>query len=177
MASRPRSIRFALIACLVAFATAFTSMVVVASNASAMTTTEQYYANAMLKLLNSERALYHLAPLTSNSRLISSARSHDWAMERYNLMSHQVPGEAPFGTRVTRTGYIWSRIGENIGWNSSISTSGILALERYMFNETAPNNLHRLNILNRYYKNIGLDVFIDNVHHKVWFTQDFGTWA
>jgi uncharacterized protein YkwD len=140
-----------------------------------MTTTEQSYATAMVKLLNAERAVYHLAPLTVSARLVSSARSHDLYMAKYNTMSHQLPGEAPFGTRISRTGYRWTRIGENIGWNSAISSSGILALEKVMYSEKAPNDGHRLNILNRYYKNIGIDVYIDVRHHKVWFTQDMAT--
>jgi len=69
-----------------------------------MTTTEQSYATAMLKMLNAERAVYHLAPLTVNWRLNSSARTHDLWMAKYNTMSHQLPGEASFGTRITRTG-------------------------------------------------------------------------
>jgi uncharacterized protein YkwD len=170
-----RKIRNALLAWLVAKAVLLTALVANATSASAMTTTEQSFATAMLKLLNSERAVYHLAPLTVSTRLVSSARSHDLYMAKYNTMSHQLPGESSFGTRITRTGYHWTRIGENIGWNSSITSTGILYLEKVMYGEKAPNDGHRLNILNKYYKNIGIDVYIDNVHHKVWFTQDMGT--
>jgi len=175
MLTPPRKIRKVVFASLVSVALFLTTLIVGTSPASAMTTTEQTMSTAMLKLFNAERALYHLAPLVANWRLSSSARYHDVLMAKDNTMSHQLPGESSFGTRISRTGYRWTRIGENIGWNSLVTTSGLLALERMMFNEKAPNDGHRVNILNPYYRNIGIDVYIDKVHHKVWFTQDMGT--
>ena len=171
---KPGRTRFALIAVLATFATMFTSLVAFASGASAMTTTEQVMANAMFKLLNQERAANHEPALVLSSKLVLSARRHDYAMARANVMSHQLPGEANFGTRITLAGYHWQAIAENIGWNSLISTSGVLALQKYMYTEAPPNDDHRINILNRTYHNVGIDVMIDSVHHRVWFTQDFG---
>jgi uncharacterized protein YkwD len=43
-----------------------------------------------------------------------------------------------------------------------------------MYNETPPNDGHRLNILNTHYRNVGVDVYFDKVHHKLWLTTDFG---
>jgi uncharacterized protein YkwD len=175
MSDRRHNIRFVLVASALACATTLTSLVTFASTASAMSATEQTYATAMLKLLNAERALFHLKALTVSSRLVDSAHSHDLDMARQNVMSHQLPGEAFFATRISDTGYKWTRVGENIGWNSVISTTGVIALEKLMYGEKPPNDGHRVNILNKYYKNIGIDVYIDTKHHKVWFTQDFGT--
>ena len=89
-------------------------------------------------------------------------------------MSHQLPGELSLGARITRTGYRWSYIGENVAWNSDISKAGVLLLQRLMYNETPPNDGHRQNILSRAFKHVGVDVYIDRVHHKVWLTTDFG---
>jgi uncharacterized protein YkwD len=132
------------------------------------------YANAMLRLLNKERAWHHLRPLTMNAKLISSAHLHNKRMARADELSHQLPGEAFFATRITRAHYHWIAAGENIGWNSRMSLAGLRQLERIMFRERPPNDGHRLNILSRTFRNVGIDVYFDNAHHKMWFTQDFG---
>ncbi|HEY3750595.1 MAG TPA: CAP domain-containing protein, partial [Pseudonocardiaceae bacterium] len=106
--------------------------------------------------------------------LVLSARRHNVTMARYNTMSHQLPGEPYFGTRMTNAGYTWSWAGENIGWNSAMNTRGVVTLEKLMYNETAPNNSHRLNILNWHFRNVGVDVYLDKVHHKAWLTTDYG---
>jgi uncharacterized protein YkwD len=43
--------------------------------------------------------------------------------------------------------------------------------------EKAPDNGHRLNILDKSFRNIGIDVYFDKTHNKMWFTQDFGQHA
>ena len=43
-----------------------------------------------------------------------------------------------------------------------------------MYNEVAPYDGHRLNILNRHYRDVGIDIYMDAAHHKMWLTQDFG---
>ena len=128
---------------------------------------------AMLGLLNQERALYHLAPLAGNYNLGVSSGRHDYVMASDNLMSHQCPYEASPGSRITYAGYRWHSWGENVGWTTDESVNGILTMERMMFNEVAPYNGHRLNILGNF-RNVGLNVYFDNVHHKAWYTQDFG---
>jgi uncharacterized protein YkwD len=132
------------------------------------------FARAMLGLLNRERSANHRRPLTMSTRLKVSAHRHNLRMARTNTMSHQLPGEAFFATRISRTGYRWRAAGENIGWNSNVSSRGVLALERAMYNERPPNNGHRVNILSTSFSQVGIDVYFDAKHHKVWFTQDFG---
>jgi uncharacterized protein YkwD len=148
-----------------------------ASSAAVSSTTSiaaRFYAHRMLRLLNKERARHELRPLRMSSKLVSSARRHNVAMARADTLSHQLPGEAFFATRISRAHYAWSVAGENIGWNSQMSIPGLLYLERLMFREHAPDNGHRLNILTRGFRNIGIDVYFDRRHHKMWFTQDFG---
>ncbi|WP_375485613.1 CAP domain-containing protein [uncultured Jatrophihabitans sp.] len=144
------------------------------ASAEAQTSTERSYAISVLHLLNSERHAHHLGALRNDHHLVSSARSHNLAMARANTMSHQVRGESALGRRVDRAGYHWTWAGENIGYNGRISRSGVLALQRAMYNERAPYNGHRLNILNSHFKNVGIDVYIDRTHHKFWLTSDFG---
>ena len=64
--------------------------------------------------------------------------------------------------------------GENIGWTGSVTLTGLSQLQHEMYIEKAPNNGHRLNILSRNYRQIGIYVHYDATHHKLWFTQDFG---
>jgi uncharacterized protein YkwD len=128
---------------------------------------------AMLNLLNVERTANHKPALVSSSALHASAHAHNLGMARVNKMEHQVPGEAPPGTRITKSGYNWSYWGENIGWTSVETVASLQSLENYMYHEKAPDDGHRLNILGNF-KNVGIDVYIDPVHHVMWFTQDFG---
>ena len=132
------------------------------------------WANRMLDRLNRQRHRLGRAPLHMNSKLILSAHRHDLRMARRNVLSHQLPGEAYFADRISHTGYHWRSCGENIGWTSDRSVRGLLALEDAMFHEKPPNNGHRLNIINRSFRDVGIDVYWDRTHHKLWFTQDFG---
>lgn len=147
----------------------------VAYRARISATTTAMYAQAMLGLLNQERRAHGRRPLTMNWRLRLSAHRHNLRMARANVMSHQLPGEAFFATRITDAGYHWRAAGENIGWNSSLTSAGILALEKEMYHEVPPNDGHRVNILSRTFRQVGIDVYFDARHHKLWFTQDFGT--
>jgi uncharacterized protein YkwD len=137
--------------------------------------TAQTYAARMLSLMNSERRDHGRRPLHMNSRLIESAHRHNVAMAKVNTMSHQLPGEANFAVRISRTGYRWCWAGENVGWNSDMSLRGLYALQIEMIHERPPGEVgHRLNILSRNFREVGIDVYFDLRHHKVWFTQDFG---
>jgi len=125
-------------------------------------------------MINRERAAHGVAPVSMVPALRLSARRHNLTMCRFNKMSHQLPGEPYFGQRMINAGYHWTYAGENIGWNSDMTKAGVVLLERLMYHEKAPNNGHRLNILSRHYKNVGVDVFLDKTHHKVWLTTDYG---
>lgn len=92
-------------------------------------------AHNVFAMINAERKAHHLPALAMNTRLVSSAHKHNLDMARYDTMSHQLPGEAPLGNRITATGYRWNWAGENIGWNSDMSISGVEYLETIMYNE------------------------------------------
>jgi len=128
---------------------------------------------AILRLINAQRALNGLRPLRMAPELRLSARRHNVQMAKYDEMSHQLPGEPDFAKRITNAGYNWSWAGENIAWNSDISLPGVKLLQRLMYHEKPPNDAHRLNILNTHYRNVGVDVYVDRVHEKIWLTTDF----
>jgi uncharacterized protein YkwD len=134
---------------------------------------ENTLAGAMFVLLNQERRLHGKPAVLGVMSLRNSAHEHNLMMAQDNLMSHQCPGEAAPSTRITLAGYRWSAWGENVGWTSTEDEWGLLQMEKFMYNEVAPNDGHRLNILGSY-KNVGIDVYFDPVHHIMWYTQDFG---
>jgi uncharacterized protein YkwD len=147
--------------------------VVAAEPAGAMTASEAGIANSVLSLMNSERAAHRLPALRMSSALISSARRHNLWMASDNLMSHQLPGEPNFATRISQAGVPWHVAAENIGWTTDRSTNGALGLETAMYNETPPNDGHRLNILSTAVHYVGVDIYLDARTGKLWLTEDF----
>lgn len=135
---------------------------------------ERSIGRTIHEMINQERAAHGLSPVRMSPKLQLAARRHNVHMARHNEMSHQLPGEPYFGQRILNAGYHWSYAGENIAWNSVMTRSGVQLLERLMYNEKAPYNDHRLNILSRHYKAVGVDVYMDKAHHKIWLTTDFG---
>lgn len=156
----------------------FAGALLTASPASATipprTTLENQIDWAIRSLINTERAAHGLAPVAMSSQLRLSARRHNVTMAKDNTMSHQLPGEPYFGRRMILAGYYWNYAGENIAWNSDMSLAGVVLLQNLMYHEKAPYNDHRLNILSTHYRNVGVDVYLDKTHHKVWLTTDFG---
>jgi uncharacterized protein YkwD len=131
-------------------------------------------ANAMFSLLNSERKANHLAPVGGSPTLVKSAAAHNLVMAKHDSMSHQCSGEASPGTRIRSAGYTWHSWGENIGWSSTETVTGIQNMEKEMYIERPPDNGHRLNILGKF-KAVGIAVYLDPVHHIFWYTQDFAS--
>ena len=144
-----------------------------ASSASGYDTRSDW-ADAVLHELNDERADHGLRALKLNSKLVSSAHTHNLAMAKANTLSHQLGGEAALGSRVSAAGYQWSMVGENIAYNSDRSQGGVLAVQKAMYNEKPPDDGHRQNILNKKFDDVGIDVINDSVHGKVWLVTDFG---
>lgn len=135
------------------------------------------FAYSVLAQLNSERAAHGLRALTMNGQLISSAHAHNLAMAGDDQMSHQLPGEAYFANRIQNAGYNWQDCGENIGWNSAISRDAALVLESDMYAEGPPPSgtvNHYANIVSKQFTDVGIEVWIDTVHQKLWLTEDFG---
>jgi uncharacterized protein YkwD len=125
-------------------------------------------------MINGERAAHRLPPLRLDAELCYSARWHNVTMAKWNQLSHQLPGEMWYGGRIWYAGFHWSWAGENIAWNSIENEAGVVALQHMMYNERPPYDAHRLNILNSHYRDVGVDVYFDSRHHKVWLTTDFG---
>jgi uncharacterized protein YkwD len=150
-------------------------LLVAASPASASTASwELSLRTSVLRQLNAERKAHHLPALALSSKLDSSARTHTLAMDKAKTLSHQLPHERNFVQRIEATGYRWVALGENVAWTTATSTAGIEAIQSAMYNEKAPNDGHRLNILNTTYRQVGISVVYDATQHRLWLTEDFG---
>lgn len=171
-AARP-SRRRRLVTALAASLVAVSGLLAHPGAAGAATTAETAAATSVLRMLNAERAAHHLPALASSPALISGARLHNITMAQANLLSHQLPGEAVFSTRISQAGVPWHSAAENVGWSSAKTTAGADGLQTAMYNEVAPNDGHRRNILSSSVRFVGVDVLIDARTGKLWLTEDF----
>ena len=135
--------------------------------------TTEDYAQAVFQEVNRARAAQHLSPLVWDARLQQSARTHNRAMAGSNTLSHQVGTEPALGSRESSAGVQWTYAAENIGWTTERSLAGVLDIEARMLAETAPNDAHRRNILTRSAQSLGVDVYFDAAHGRLWLTEDF----
>jgi uncharacterized protein YkwD len=150
-----------------------TGLIAVGHPAGAATAPETNASLNVLHLLNAERAANHLPALAWSNALVSSARRHNLNMAKANSLSHQLPGEPAFSTRISQAGVAWHFAAENIGWTTNRSSIGAMGMETSMYIEKAPENGHRLNILSRSVRYIGVDSYIDAHTGKLWLTEDF----
>ncbi len=136
-------------------------------------TNRDTYAQAVFDAVNQARAAHHLAPLMWSAALQTSAHRHNIAMAQSNTLSHQVDGEPSLGARETAAGVTWTFAAENIGWTTDRSQAGAVDIENRMYAETAPDDAHRRNILTTSATSLGIDVYIDAAHGRLWLTEDF----
>jgi uncharacterized protein YkwD len=125
---------------------------------------DQSTEGAVLALVNKERA-GKCAPLAIDSRLATAARNHSADMAARNYFDHDTPEGVDVATRVTRAGYRWSSVGENIAMGQRDAAS---VMDSWMHSEG-----HRANILNCGYKHIGIGVAYRG--KTPYWTQDFGS--
>jgi hypothetical protein len=123
--------------------------------------------------MNAERAVNHLPALGWSTALVSSARRHNLTMAAANVLSHQLPGEPVFSTRISQAGVPWHSAAENIGWSTDQTTRGADSLQTAMYGERPPEDGHRLNILSGSVHYVGIDTYIDARTGKIWLTEDF----
>lgn len=131
------------------------------------------YAQAVFDAVNQARAAHHLPALLWSANLQVSSHRHNLAMAAANTLSHQVDGEPALGARETAAGAHWTYAAENVAWTTDRSQQGALDIEARMYGETAPNDAHKQNILSRSATAIGIDVYLDAAHGRLWLTEDF----
>jgi uncharacterized protein YkwD len=116
--------------------------------------------DATLCLLNIERTSRGLTPLATNTQLRRVAQNYSRAMVRERFFDHVSPGGSTLLSRVRRgTVYLHGAhqfaLGENIAWGS-----GDYATPRETVKSWMESRGHRLNILNRSFRHIGVGVAI-----------------
>ncbi|WP_436701079.1 CAP domain-containing protein [Nocardioides sp. BYT-33-1] len=120
----------------------------------------------ILQLTNDQRTAHGCRELKFSKKLRKAARRHTVAMAMAGVMSHQLPGEAKFSTRISRAGYRgWTLVAENIARGFSSPESVMTAWME------SPS--HRKNILNCRLRDLGVGVVLQD--DELWWTQDFGT--
>ncbi len=127
---------------------------------------QRAYEDDILALTNRERQLAGCPALRRSKHLRKAARRHSVDMALADKMSHQLPGEPRFSTRITRAGYRgWRLVAENIATGFS---SPAAVMDAWM---DSPS--HRRNILNCRLRDLGVGVVLQG--GQLWWTQDFGT--
>ncbi|HEV2887645.1 MAG TPA: CAP domain-containing protein [Jatrophihabitans sp.] len=170
--ARPSRRRQAVLAVMAALASA-AALLVHPGQAQAATTAETAAATSVMRMLNAERVANHVPVLGWSTALTSSARRHNLAMAQANQLSHQLPGEPSFSTRISQAGVVWHSVAENVGWTTAMTTDGANGLQSAMYSEKAPNDGHRRNILSTSVRFVGIDVLLDARTGKLWLTEDF----
>jgi uncharacterized protein YkwD len=123
-------------------------------------------AGEVLRLVNVERAKAGCSALSSESNLVEAAQKHTDLQADQNTMSHQLPGEASMGDRVTAAGYKWRGLGENV---AAGYTSAASVMDGWM---NSPG--HKANILNCGFEEIGVGIAKSSSGTQYW-TQVFAT--
>ncbi|MFJ8623961.1 CAP domain-containing protein [Kitasatospora sp. NPDC093550] len=120
-------------------------------------------AQAVVDLVNAERAKAGCGPVTSEPRLATAAQSHSDDMADRNYFDHASPEGYHADHRIEATGYRWSTWGENIARGQKDPAA---VMDAWM---NSPG--HRANILNCAFKQLGVGVRTGS--GGPWWTQVF----
>lgn len=140
------------------------------------TTTPSTFAQQVLTLTNSARAVartcgtttYAAAPaLAYNAGLAQSAQGHASDMASKNYFSHTSQDGRTFSQRISATGYAWRTIGENIAAGQSTPAAVV--------NGWLQSPGHCANIMNPAFKELGVGyAYSATSTYKYYWVQDFG---
>jgi uncharacterized protein YkwD len=140
-----------------------------ANNSSSSSTISQFEAE-MLELTNSQRRNAGLPPLRLSPQLSQAAQTYaEDASRNPNLPPHIGSDGSSVGDRVTRTGYGFSFVGENVYFEIPRSRPAN-AVQWWM---NSPG--HRANILGQNYREIGFGYVYNPADQRHVFVQVFGT--
>ncbi|TYZ60412.1 hypothetical protein PybrP1_005610, partial [[Pythium] brassicae (nom. inval.)] len=122
----------------------------------------------MLNRINAYRSQNGLPGLSVDQRLTNAATGHSQDQASHCTMTHEGSSGVGLGDRVTRQGYVWSAVAENVA-------AGQQTVESVMtswWNSAG----HRANILSRNAKNVGFAKAVNNGcgNYQIYWTQDFG---
>jgi uncharacterized protein YkwD len=118
----------------------------------------------VVTLVNRARATAGCAALATNSGLARSAVAHSADMATRDYFSHTTPEGVTADQRITRAGYHWSTMGENIAYGQPTADA---VMQAWM-----ASSGHRANILNCAFHDIGVGLAYSSGGTPYW-TQDF----
>lgn len=131
----------------------------------------QSFVGQVVELTNQFRAQSGLAPLRLSSKLSEAAQTHSQNMAVQDFFDHTGKDGSSAGDRVSRAGYNWRTVAENIAAGqrtpNEVVTSWI----------NSPG--HRANLLNTTIEEIGVGYFFlaedtGTTNYNAYWTQDFG---
>ena len=107
----------------------------------------------LLNLLNHDRAANGLPALTLDSELSRIARMKSCDMKQSGYFAHESPTYGNAASMLTRFGYSFAGVGENIAHHASVEKA-----EAAFMSSTG----HRANILGSQWTKVGIGICIDN---------------
>ncbi|MGA3488329.1 CAP domain-containing protein [Micromonosporaceae bacterium DT55] len=119
----------------------------------------------ILTLVNAERAKAGCGNLSAHSRLTTAAQRHSEDQAAHRNMAHEGSDGSNVGTRVTRAGYTWRAVAENVAMGYRTHAE---VMQGWM---NSPG--HRRNILNCTYRHLGVGVAEGG--GSLYWTQVFAT--
>ena len=130
--------------------------------------------NDLLCLLNEQRRKHARKALRVNKKLGKAANTHVKVMVREDCLSHLCPGEPNLEQRIAKTGYFNGARRVSFAENTGCAIS----LDSMVANWMA-SKFHRLNILGKKYKDVGIAISKEGVPSKcstgyATFTLTFG---
>jgi uncharacterized protein YkwD len=131
----------------------------------------QSFVRQVVKLTNQFRTQNGLAPLRLNSKLRAAAQTHSQNMATQDFFSHTGKDGSSVGDRVSKAGYNWRTVAENIAAGQRTPSEVV----KGWINSPG----HRRNMLNATIKDIGVGYFFlsedtGTTNYKSYWTQDFG---
>lgn len=124
----------------------------------------------MLELINEERSLYGLEPLSFNATLNNAAIEHSKEMIEKDYFSHNSYDGTSFSERLSNAGYDLVCVGENIALRYP---PNLIAAHKAFMNSPG----HRANILNPDFNEVGIGIWVgeySGYSNVAVYTQDFG---
>lgn len=106
-------------------------------------------AQGVLEAVNTQRRERGLVALVLDERLTQAAAAHARDLVRRGTLGHRGSDGSTLGQRVTRAGYNWSTVAENLALTTAASPRGVVAL-------WMKSRGHRKNLLNREVTQMGL---------------------
>ena len=127
-------------------------------------TASAFSPQKLLCLVNQQRAIHHLPPLTYHPQLTAAAQSQSNFQAAVHRMTHSGKQGSTPSRRISAAGYHWNASGENVAYGYRNEEK---VMQAWMNSQG-----HRENILSPKFKSMGAAVAYGN--HIPYYTQDFG---